>query len=85
MYILGFDHNEAVEGKGIVFGGFKTAQTSGIDVALCDSGYNLNKTSGQWFNMNNSESNAGGWKSSRMRTITLPLVKSSLLILLFNL
>lgn len=78
VYIIGFDHNSAVEGTGIAFGGFKTAQTSGIDVALCDSGYNSNKTSGQWFNMNNSNTNAGGWSSSRMRSTTLPLVKSAL-------
>ena len=78
VYIIGFDHNKDVEGTGIAFGGFKTAQTGGKDVALCDSGYNSNKTSGQWFNMNNSESNAGGWKSSLMRSTTLPLVKSAL-------
>ena len=78
VYIIGFDHNSAVEGTGIAFGGFKTAQTSGIDVALCDSGYNTNKTSGQWFNMNNSATNTGGWASCRMRSTTLPLVKSAL-------
>ena len=78
VYIIGFDHNSAVEGTGIAFGGFKTAQTSGIDVALCDSGYGKNKTSGQWFNMNNSGTNGGGWSSSRMRSTTLPLVKSAL-------
>lgn len=78
VYILGFDHNEAVEGKGIVFGGFKTAQTGGKDVALCDSGYNSSKTSGQWFNMNNAFTNTGGWNGSRMRSTTLPLVKSAL-------
>ena len=78
VYIIGFDHNSSVEGNGIAFGGFKTAQTSGIDVALCDSGYNTNNTSGQWFNMNNSNANSGGWSSSRMRSTTLPLVKSAL-------
>ena len=78
VYILGFDHNEAVEGKGIVFGGFKTAQTGGIDVALVGSGYNTYKSSGQWFNMNNSQSNAGGWESSLMRSTTLPVVKAAL-------
>ena len=78
VYIIGFNHNSSVEGTGIAFGGFKTAQTSGIDVALCDSGYNTNETSGQWFNMNNSSTNSGGWSSSRMRSTTLPLVKSAL-------
>ena len=78
VYIIGFNHNSSVEGTGIAFGGFKTAQTSGIDVALCDSGYNNKKTSGQWFNMNNSLANSGGWSGSRMRSTTLPLVKSAL-------
>ena len=78
VYIIGFNHNSSVEGTGIAFGGFKTAQTSGIDVALCDSGYNSSKSSGQWFNMKNSDTNRGGWNSSRMRSTTLPLVKSAL-------
>ena len=78
VYIIGFDHNKDVEGTGIAFQGFKTAQANGIDVALCDSGYNTNKTSGQWFNMNNSLANSGGWESCRMRSTTLPLVKSAL-------
>ena len=78
VYIIGFDHNKDVEGTGIAFGGFKTAQTGGKDVALCDKGYPNSKTSGQWFNMNNSNTNTGGWNSSRMRSTTLPLVKSAL-------
>ena len=78
VYIIGFDHNSAVEGTGIAFGGFKTAASGGVDVALCDSGYNTNKTSGQWFNMNNSDTDSGGWSSSRMRSTTLPLVKAAL-------
>lgn len=78
VYIIGFDHNSAVEGTGIAFGGFKTTQANGIDICLCDSGYGTNKSSGQWFNMNNSQSNAGGWESSRMRSTTLPVVKATL-------
>lgn len=78
VYIIGFNHNSSVEGTGIAFGGFKTAASGGTDVALCDSGYGTNKTSGQWFNMNNSRTNTGGWSSSRMRSTTLPLVKSAL-------
>ena len=78
VYIIGFDHNKDVEGTGIAFGGFKTAQTSGIDVALCDSGYNNDKTSGQWFNMNNVYNNSGGWNGCNMRNNTLPVVKAAL-------
>lgn len=77
VYILGFDHNEAVEGKGIVFGGFKTAQTGGKDVALCDSGYGQDQTTGQYFNMNNN-STIGGWQSCNMRNIILPMVRAAL-------
>ena len=78
VYIIGFDHNKDVEGTGIAFQGFKTAQTSGKDVALCDSGYNSSKTSGQWFNMNNNNSNSGGWSGCNMRNNILPLVKSAM-------
>ena len=78
VYIIGFDHNKDVEGTGIAFGGFKTAQTGGKDVALCDSGYGSNKTSGQWFNMNNNNSTSGGWNSCNMRNNTLPVVKAAL-------
>lgn len=77
VYIIGFDHNKDVEGTGIAFQGFKTAQTGGINVALCDWNYNIQETSGQWFNMNNSLTNSGGWENSRMRSTTLPLVKSA--------
>lgn len=78
VYIIGFDHNSEKEGTGIAFGGFKTAASGGVDVALCDSAYPNAKTSGQWFNMNNSATNTGGWSGSRMRSTTLPLVKSAL-------
>ena len=78
VYIIGFDHNSSVEGTGIAFGGFKTAQTSGTDVALCDSGYSSSKSSGQWFNMNNKNSTTGGWASCNMRNNTLPVVKAAL-------
>lgn len=78
VFILGFDHNSAVEGTGIAFGGFKTAQTGGIDVCLIDSGIGAQHTSGQWFNMNNTQSNVGGWKSCLMRTTTIPIVKATL-------
>ena len=78
VYIIGFDHNSSVEGTGIAFGGFKTAQASGTDICLCDSGYRTNKTSGQWFNMNNNNSTTGGWASCNMRNNTLPLVKAAM-------
>ena len=69
-YILGFNHNPEVEGEHLIhFGGFKTAQTDGVDICLDDSHYNLSSTSGaKWFNMNHSSNtNSGGWKSCDMR------------------
>lgn len=78
VYIIGFDHNSEKEGTGIAFQGFKTAQTGGTDVCLCDSGYNSIKSSGQWFNMNNNSRNGGGWNSCNMRNNTLPVVKAAL-------
>ena len=70
VYILGFNHNASIEGEHLIhFGGFKTAQTGGIDICLDDSHYNDSSTSGaKWFNMNHSSNtNSGGWKGCDMR------------------
>ena len=77
VYIIGFNHNAEKEGNGIAFQGFKTAQTGGTDICLVDSGYSGNKTSGTWFNMNNSNTNDGGWSSSHMRSAIMPLIKAA--------
>ena len=69
-YILGFNHNASVEGEHLIhFGGFKTAQTDGVDIALVDSHYSSTSTSGaKWFNMTHSSSSErGGWKGCDMR------------------
>ena len=69
-YILGFNHNAAVEGNHLIhFGGFKTAQTGGVDICLDDSHYDSASESGaKWFNMNHSgNTNSGGWKGCDMR------------------
>ena len=76
VYIIGFDHNSDREGTGITFQGFK-ATKNGTPVCLVDSGYGANQTSGTWFNMNNSTSNAGGWEASLMRKNIMPLIKAS--------
>lgn len=69
VFILGFDHNSAVEGTGISFGGFKAAVENGVNVALCDSHYGQSTTDGyKWFNMNHSNNtNSGGWQGCDMR------------------
>lgn len=69
-YILGFNHNPEVEGEHLIhFGGFKTAQTDGVDVALDDRLYNNRSSSGnKYFNMNHwGEANNGGWSRCDMR------------------
>lgn len=63
LYILGFNHNSATEGTGITFGTFKTALSSGIDVAIAPSSGGTQ--------MNSSNTNAGGWKNSAMRNTHL--------------
>lgn len=78
-YIIGIDHNSGKEGTNRIHFQFgKTAASGGTDICFVDSGYNSNKTSGSWFNMNNSQSNSGGWNSSRMRTVICPAFKSAM-------
>lgn len=76
VFIIGFNHNAEREGNGIAFQGFK-ATKNGIPVCLSDSGYNSRKTSGTWFNMNNSATNSGGWQASLMRENSMPLIKAA--------
>ena len=64
-FIIGFNHNSAVEGANrIHFQLAKTALSGGTDVALCDSYYN---NAGGGFRMNTSNTNSGGWNASNMR------------------
>ena len=76
VYIIGFNHNAEREGKGIAFQGFK-ATKNGTPVCLVDSGYDVSYTSGTWFNMNNSNTNSGGWQESLMRKNVMPLIKAA--------
>ena len=69
-YILGFNHNAEKEGEHLIhFGGFKTAQTDGVDICLDDSHYHSTSTSGaKCFSMNHSSNtNSGGWEACDMR------------------
>ena len=66
VYIIGFNHNSSVEGEHLIhFGGFKTAQTNGIDIALDDSIYGLNY-GGAGYSM---DSEWVGWNWTRMRSL----------------
>ena len=67
-FILGFNHNAALEGNNrIHFQLAKTAPSGGTDICLCDSSYNSNGSSPA-FRMNISSTNSGGWEDSVMRT-----------------
>ena len=76
VFIIGFNHNAEREGNGITFQGFK-ATKNGTPVCLVDSGYNSQKSGGTWFNMNNAETNNGGWQASLMRKNVMPLIKAA--------
>ena len=76
VYIIGFNHNTEQEGNGIAFQGFK-ATDKGTPVCLVDSGYANSHTNGTWFNMNNTDTNSGGWEASLMRKNVMPLVKAA--------
>ena len=68
-FIIGFNHNASVEGTNrIHFQLAKTALSGGKDVCLCDSSYNSAVSTTDYFSMNRSRNNSGGWKSSQMRT-----------------
>ena len=71
-YILGFDHNSEIEGKGITFGTFKTAKTDGKDVCIVDKKYNSTisyvENNKIYFNINHwGGGNYGGWKGTDIR------------------
>lgn len=76
VYIIGFNHNAEREGNGIAFQGFK-ATKNGADVCLVDTAYQNSRTSGTWFCMNNTFTNAGGWQASLMRKNIMPLIKAA--------
>ena len=76
VFIIGFNHNAEREGNGIAFQGFKSTK-NGTPVCLTDSGYISTKTSGTWFNMNNAQTNGGGWQGSLMRENVMPLIKAA--------
>ena len=68
-YIIGINHNAAVEGSSLIhFQVGKSALTGGVDVVLVDS-YYMNNGLSIMFNMSGSATptNEGGWEGSFMR------------------
>ena len=71
-FILGFNHNQSVEGNGIDFQFGKTAD--GRDIAFVQS-YG---STGSGFCMNTSNTNSGGWKNSYMMKTICPAFLNAL-------
>lgn len=67
-FIVGFDHNSAVEGEHRIH--FLMGKIGTAMVAFCDSQYG-NQTSGAYFTMNTADTISGGWEASRMRKTVL--------------
>ena len=67
-YIIGFDHNAAVEGVNTIHFqmGF-SALSGGVNIAYVDSSYGTQVSSDR-FTMNTSATDAGGWAASAMRS-----------------
>lgn len=77
VYIIGINHNEAKEGIGIAFQGFKTAQTGGIDIAVTAPNYGLGADSrGSGMVMNATKTNSGGWIGSVAYKTIMPQWKA---------
>ena len=69
-YIIGFNHNAALEGNNrIHFQLAKTEPSGGTDICFV-SGYGANAASLGFFSMNTSKTNSGGWANSQMRNYT---------------
>ena len=70
-YIIGIDHNSALEGTNrIHFQIGKTSLSGGKDIAFCDSNYN-DTGSSQGFRMNLDNTSRGGWNNSYGRKTLL--------------
>ena len=76
-FILGFDHNAAIEGMNTIHFQFGMTADGSKKIAFVDSQYD-SSTSGKYFTMNTSNTNSGGWASSRMRTTLMPQFKAAM-------
>lgn len=66
-YIIGINHNAALEGNNLIhFQLAKTAISGGTDICFTDGSYNSTGSSAA-FRMNTSNTNSGGWEDSYMR------------------
>ena len=78
-HIIGINHNSSIEGKNRIHFQFGYSSISeGVPIAFYDADDSGTHTSGSHFNMNNANSNSGGWENSRMRTTIIPTFKACL-------
>ena len=74
-FILGFNHNASTEGDNRIH--FMIGKnSSGINIAFCDSRYGITGNS-TGFRMNTSSTNTGGWAQSYMRNTILGATSTS--------
>ena len=69
VFIIGFDHNAAVEGEGRIH--FQLGKKDGKPIALVDGMYGGYKYTAGYFIMNIEDSNTGGWADCQMRQTVL--------------
>lgn len=67
-FILGINHNSAVEGKNHIHFGIGIQKSKLIGFCYHQS---IENSPGKWFKMNHLLSNAGGWENSYIRTCIL--------------
>lgn len=74
VFILGFNHNAALEGNNLIhFGCFRAGQDYQLNntIALDDEFYNTQTSTQLAFHMNTTNTNTGGWEASLMRSTLL--------------
>ena len=74
VFIMGFNHNAALEGNNLIhFGCFRADQDyqANNTIALDDEFYNTLTSTQLAFHMNTTNTNAGGWEASLMRSTLL--------------
>ena len=69
VFIIGFDHNAAVEGGGRIH--FQLGKKDGTPIALVDGMYGGYKYTAGYFIMNTEDSSTGGWADCQMRQTVL--------------
>lgn len=76
-FILGFDHNASIEGTNTIHFQFGKTADGTKTIAFVDSQF-YTQRSGDYFTMNTTNTNSGGWASSRMRTTLMPQFKAAM-------